>query len=386
MDWPMSQICFGLAGLFLLLVLHPYTTYPLSLMLMRKRPIRRPEPGWTHPSVAICMSAYNEERVIVAKVESLLEMAKAYGPASIHIYVDGSEDRTVELLEPYRDRVQVVASKARGGKTIGLKALVAGTDTELIAFTDANVEVPPTALVNLAEALQDPDVCLASARLTYHNRVETGASTSGAIYWNIEEFIKSLETATGSLIGVDGALFVIERTAYTPPPDALIDDLYVSMQALLSGKRVVSAQSVLVAERGAISWTEEFDRKARIACQGMNVHRTLWPRLAKLPPVILYCYLSHRFLKWLTPFNLLLTGVFFYLGLAFALGPAWPTLIASLAFIVLTLGAIFDLPYCRTIAAALAALVGVATGIVEALFLGRTYTTWSPAPSVRDNN
>ena len=381
----MSEACFVLAAVFLLLLLHPYTTYPLSLMLMPKRPLRRPAPGWVHPSVAICMSAYNEERVIVAKVESLLEMVRVYGPATIHIYVDGSEDRTVELLEPYRDRVEVMVSKARSGKTIGLKALVAGVKSELIAFTDANVEVPPDALVNLAEALQDPDVCLASARLTYHNRVQTGASESGAIYWNIEEFIKSLETATGSLIGVDGALFVIERSAYVPPPDALIDDLYVSMEALLSGKRVVSAQSVLVAERGAVSWVEEFDRKARIACQGMNVHRTLWPKLVKAPPMIIYCYMSHRFLKWLTPFNLLLTGVFLYLGLAFSVGPAWPTLIASVGFIALTLGAWFNLPFFRTIAAALAALVGVATGQIEAL-MGRTYTTWSPAPSVRDDS
>ena len=381
----MSQVCFVLAGVFLLLLLHPYTTYPLSLTLMPKRPLRKPPPGWAHPSVAICMSAYNEERVIVAKVESLLEMAQSYGPASIHIYVDGAEDRTVELLEPYRDRIQVVVSEQRMGKTVGLKALVAGTTTDLIAFTDANVEVPAHALVDLAEALQDPDVCLASARLIYRNRVRTGASESGAIYWNIEEFIKSLETATGSLIGVDGALFVIERAAYAPPPDALIDDLYVSMQAVLSGKRVVSAQSVLVAERGAVSWVEEFHRKARIACQVVNVHRALWSKLAKAPPMILYCYLSHRFLKWLTPLNLLLTGLLLYAGLASALGPAWPTLISALGFIGLTLGALFDLPYCRTIAAALAALVGVAAGQIDAL-RGRTYATWSPASSVRGDN
>jgi len=382
----MSELCFVLAGVFLLLVLHPYVTYPLSLMAMPRRPLKRAEPGWTHPSVAICMSAYNEERVIVAKVESLLAMVKAYGPASIHIYVDAAEDRTLALLEPYRDRVEVIASTVRSGKTVGMKALVAGADSELIAFTDANVEVPPDALVNLAEALQDPDVCLASARLTYHNRVETGASTSGALYWNVEEFIKSLETATGSMIGVDGALFVIKRSAYTPPPDVLIDDLYVSMAALLTGKRVVSAQSVLVAERGAVSWTEEFDRKARIACQGMNVHRTLWPKLIKAPPKLLYCYLSHRFLKWMIPFNLVFTGLFLYAGVALAIGPAWPTLIVSTAFIGLTLGAYFNLPYCRTIAAALAALVGVATGVLEALLLRRTYTTWSPAPSVRDDS
>jgi cellulose synthase/poly-beta-1,6-N-acetylglucosamine synthase-like glycosyltransferase len=380
----MSAIFFALAGVFLLLTIHPYTIYPFSLTLLPKRPVRAPPPGWTRPSIAICMSAYNEEKVIVAKVESLLAMVEAYGPATIHIYVDGSRDRTITLLEPYRDRVRVVVSHERSGKTVGMKALVGGTDAELIAFTDANVEVPAESLITLVEALQDPEVVLASAKLVYNNRKQTGASESGAIYWGIEELIKSLETQTGSLIGVDGALFVIKRNAYVPPPDALIDDLYVSMQAVLSGGRAISAQSVLVAERGAVSWVEEFDRKARISCQGINVHRTLWPRLKSAPPLILYCYFSHRLLKWFTPFSLLFAGVSVYAGLVAAFGLVGPTILAVGGVLGLALGAWLNLPFCRTIAAALAALGGVAWGQVEGLLLGRTYTTWSPVKSVRD--
>jgi len=311
----MSELCFGLAVILLLLAIHPYTTYPLSLTLMRKRPLQVPEPGWRRPSVAICMSAYNEERVIVAKVEGLLAMVQAYGPAKIYIYVDGAKDRTAQLLEPYRDRITLVVSPKQQGKTAGLKMLVARADEELLAFTDANVQVPADSLLKLVEAVQDPDVCAASARLLYSNAGETGMSASGAVYWNIEEFIKSLETATVGMIGVDGALFVIERSAYNAPPDELIDDLYVSMCALLSGKRVVSAQSVLVEERSAARWKEEFLRKARISCQGINVHRALWPRIRQAPADIVYCYISHRFLKWLTPFTLLFGGLFLLAGL-----------------------------------------------------------------------
>jgi cellulose synthase/poly-beta-1,6-N-acetylglucosamine synthase-like glycosyltransferase len=380
----MSLFCFLCAGVFFLLSIHPYTFYPLSLSLMPKRPTKRPAPGWRRPSVAICMSVFNEERVIESKVAGLLAMARLYGPASVHIYVDASEDRTVELLEPFRSQVEVVVSERRQGKTVGMKALVAANAAELLAFTDANVEVPPDSLVNLVEALQDPEVCCASARLLYSNRSETGASESGAVYWNFEEFIKSLETETVSLIGVDGALFVIERSAYSPPPDALIDDLYVSMKALLTGKRVVSAQSVLVAERGAVRWEEEFRRKARISCQSINVHRALWPELRRAPPVILYCYLSHRFLKWMTPFSLLLTAGFLFAGFSFRYGVVWPAAVSAGLVGGLALGAWVNLPHFRAVAAALAALAGVASGQIEGLLTGRTYATWSPAPSVRN--
>ena len=112
----MIVLCFGLALVFFLLSVHPYTTYPISLMLMRKRPLLRAAEAWPRRTVAICMSAYNEERVIEAKVNSLLAAAEAYGPAKIYIYVDGSSDRTAELLEPYRDRVTLVVSAERRGK------------------------------------------------------------------------------------------------------------------------------------------------------------------------------------------------------------------------------------------------------------------------------
>lgn len=379
----MTEICFGLALLFLFLAVHPYTTYPLSLTFMRKRPLQPPAPGWRRPSVAICMSAFNEERVIIAKVEGLLAMAENYGPAKIYIYVDGAQDRTAERLEPYRDRINLVVSTEQRGKTIGLKTLVAQAEGELLAFTDANVLVPPDSLIKLVEAVQDPDVCAASARLLYSNASETGISASGAVYWNIEEFIKSLETETVGMIGVDGALFVIERSAYFPPPDELIDDLYVSMSALLTGKRVVSAQSVMVEERSAARWNEEFHRKARIACQAINVHRALWSRIRKAPADIVYCYLSHRFLKWLTPFSLLFGGLFLLAGLWLRFGLAAPLIVAGLLLALLA-GAWLNLPGCRMVVAAVIALTGVAYGQIEALLGRRTYTTWVPAATVRD--
>jgi cellulose synthase/poly-beta-1,6-N-acetylglucosamine synthase-like glycosyltransferase len=378
------EIAVGLAVVFLALAVHPYLTYPLSLSLMPKRRPFTPAPDFLRPTLAICMSAYNEERVITAKVEGLLDMAAAYGPAEIYLYVDGSSDRTVELLEPYRGRIQLLVSHERRGKTAGLKQLVEGLDTELLAFTDANVEVPVDSLIQLVAALQDPDVCCASARLLYSNQTETGVSTAGAAYWSLEEFIKGLETDTVGLIGVDGALFVIERNAYFSPPDELIDDLYVSMKALLTGKRVVSAPLVKVEERNATRWQEEFRRKARISCQAMRVHRALWPEIRRARPVVVYAYLSHRLLKWMTPFNLVLAGLCGLWAIALAAGVTAALGLAVGLPALLFVGAWANLPYCRALTTALIALAGVAWGQMQAILTKETYATWTPSATVRN--
>ena len=141
----MVEVCFALAGAFFLLAIHTYTFYPITLALMPRRRLKAAAPGWRRPTVAICMSAFNEERVIVAKIEGLIALATAYGPARVHVFVDGATDRTAELLEPYKDQINIVVSAERRGKTAGVKLLAAQTDTELLAFTDANVAVRPIA-------------------------------------------------------------------------------------------------------------------------------------------------------------------------------------------------------------------------------------------------
>ncbi len=370
--------------LFLVLAAYPYTLYPLSLILMA-RPHHQPRSApWTRPKLAVCMSAFNEEKVIVAKVESLLAMARAYGPVEIYVYVDGAQDRTAELLQPYADRIHLTVSSARAGKTAGLNLLVAQTDAPLLAFTDANVETPVDALIRLGETFKDPDVCLVSARLRYVGEDESGIAVAGAVYWSLEETIKELESRTIGLMGVDGALFMIDRAAYENAPNHLIDDLYVSLTAATTGRRVVSAPDVTVHERGASKWKEEFRRKARIACQAWNVHRTLWPRLKRLPPSQLYGYISHRVLKWMTPFTALLGGLCAIGILVLWIGPVWTAVLTAASLVLFTLGVVFNFGPFRFLAMAAISLAGVAQGILESVFTRRTYTVWTPAASVRE--
>ena len=250
-------------------------------------------------------------------------------------------------------------------------------------FTDANVQTPADGLTRLAAAFADADVGCASARLVYANPDETAMSATGAAYWNREEEIKSLESDTVGVIGVDGAFFAVRRDAYEHAPDHLIDDFYVSLAVLLQGRRVVSCPGVEVYERSAVLWREEFRRKARIACQAMNVHRSMWWRLRRLPPAQLYGYFSHRLLRWLSPFNLAGGLLFLLLALAGEAGWTVGMLVAAGAVALLAGAAVLGVRQARLAPMAMISFGGVALGVVESLLFSRTYVTWTPVDSVR---
>lgn len=376
---------FIFAGLaFLAAAQHPFGTYPASLFLLRKRPVGLAAPsGADRPTVAVCMSAFNEARVIVDKVESLIAMKAHYGPATLHVYVDGAEDETAALLRPYADRIDLVVSSERHGKTAGLNLLVARSKSELLAFTDANVHTPKHGLAELAAAFAQPDVGCATARLGYSNPDETGMSSAGSVYWRVEEAIKTRESRTVGVVGVDGAFFMMARSLYEPAPPSLIDDLYVSLIVFASDRRVVSAPTVQVWERSATRDEEEFARKSRIACQAVNVHFALWPRLSRMSAIKVYAYVSHRVLKWLIPFNLLMAGALIFAECSYRIGFFGAAAAVGLGASGLLLAAWSGFRPARTILSMLVSLAGVGRGVFQSLARSKTYTTWTPAASIR---
>lgn len=366
-----------------LLALHSIAFYPLSLFLVRRKPAIPAAPLTHRPSLAICVSAYNEEKNIESKMDRLLEIAHTYGPATVHVYVDAPSDGTAALLAPYVDRADIVFGQERRGKTFGMNLLVQRSKSELLLFTDANVESDADVGVKLAEPFADPSIGCTTAKLVYSNRRETATASLGAIYWALEEAIKRLESRSMGLVGCDGAMFMMRRSLHVAPPPELIDDLYISLSILIAGSRIVSVDHVEVYERSATRAAEEGRRKQRIACQAWNVHRALWPRLRKLPALSLYAYISHRPMKWLMPFFAAGAVGFLLLAVALSHGPLFGLSILVGIVASYAIGASLPFPPFSLFHSAVRSLAGVAVGAYESFALGRTYTIWNPAMSVR---
>jgi len=381
----MTEALFILGGIFLWAALHPFTTYPLSLVLIR-RWRRAPAIGTASPdhpeTFAICFCAYNEERVIDAKMRNLLELRRALPGLEILAYVDAATDRTAERLRRYANQITLHISPERLGKTHGMNLLAERTTASIIVFTDANVMLDGAALANLRRYFADPRIGCVCGHLLYVNPRQSVTAGNGSLYWRLEEWIKQLETETGSAMGADGSLFAIRRSLRRRVPDDIIDDMFVSLAALRDGYRVVRAPDVMAYEETVTEASEEFRRKIRIACQAFNVHRLLWPDLRRLGPLTVYKYLSHKLLRWLSIYSLLSSCLCGEAALMLAgLTPAAVemTTLGGLALLVGKNWAVRPFAQIWDIFNAL-----LATGIgVWLSFRGEQFRTWTPAASIR---
>lgn len=376
------------AGLvFLALAQHPFITYPLSLRLLasrRRLPLHRPPPPGGAPveSFALCLCAYNEEGVIRAKAENLRALQRRTGALQVLIYVDAGTDRTAEILRDYAEHFTIVEGTERRGKTHGMNRLVALAEASVLVFTDANVMLEEDAVLNLRPYFADPEIGCVCGYLIYGNREETATSETGSLYWKIEEAIKRLESETGSAMGADGSLFAMRRRLYRPAPDDIIDDMYVSLSALCEGHRIVRAPDVRAFEESVSDPAEEFRRKVRIACQGFNVHRLLWPRLRRLDALTVYKYVSHKLLRWIAGYDLAAGLLLLAMGLVVAGHPGLLLCLVVLGVVAAWLGYGPRIrPFAQMVEVA-TALAGAAVGVWRSLRRER-FQTWTPAASIR---
>jgi cellulose synthase/poly-beta-1,6-N-acetylglucosamine synthase-like glycosyltransferase len=372
--------------LCLLLACHPFVTYPWSLIVIQAiRPNKRRIPGSAPGAAlecAVCVCAYNEELVIQKKVENLLALRTRDPDLEILIYVDGAGDRTAEILQQYGSQIALFVSTERRGKTHGMNLLASKARAPILIFTDANVMMDMDSIRDFQRYFADPEVGCVSGTLIYTNDAASSTAASGSAYWRFEEAVKRLEMESGSMIGADGSLFAIRRSLHTPPPENIIDDLYVSLMILCRGYRVIQASDAFAYEQSVVSAREEFKRKVRIACQAFNVHRLLWPQLRKLDSLTLYKYVSHKLIRWFTVYLLAasLLAIDAAILISGHFGVAACLLLAVAA--VVALGRFSSMKPFAQIAEVMSAFGGTGLGLLHSV-RGKQYQTWTPAASIR---
>lgn len=376
----MVLACYALSILAGVLFLHPYISYPLSLRLMRQRPVRTRGAGGPRPSASLLFSAYNEARSLPAKLENLAAIKRLHPDLEILAYSDMSTDDTLALLESRPDMLRVIPTTERTGKATGMRHMVAQAKGEICIFTDANVLLAPDSVGPLLDYFDDPDIGGVSGTLHYINNAEGATASVGGLYWRLEEKIKTLESRCGSMMGADGAIFATRRALYPEVPAHLLDDMIASTSVMFGGKRLISAADVIAYERNTTDPVDEFRRKRRIACRSYASYRHLWPQIGRhFSFVDRYKFVSHKVLRWFgAPLALLCGGslsmALWLDGRMMILGVLWG------AAALIALGAALRIKPCAMLMGIASAIWAAFLGITDAL-RGRTYQTWSPAKS-----
>ena len=124
------------------------------------------------PSVAVIVPAYNEEKVIVHTIRSLLESAYS-GPLEVIVVDDGSQDETLSRVRQgfHADpRVRIFA-RENGGKASALNHGIAQTSADILVALDADTVFRPDTIARLVRHFDDPQVGAVAGNAKVGNRV-----------------------------------------------------------------------------------------------------------------------------------------------------------------------------------------------------------------------
>ena len=270
--------------------------YPAAIGVLarvRPRPVARED---VTPSVAVVVSAHDEEDVIGRRVENLLAMD--YPPELLEIVVasDGSTDGTdaiVEEIAAREPRVRLLRCP-REGKVAAQHRSVRETESDVLAFTDANTEWRPDALRKLVRNLADGRVGYVCGQL----RLESpdGANLEG-LYWRYEVWVRKQESTTGSITAGNGAIYAVRRDAYVEDDPKFGHDFGFPYSMEQAGLRAVYDPEAVAVEKAASEPEDEYGRKVRTIARSWG-HIATGRMFRPTRPLYLFELVSHRVLRY----------------------------------------------------------------------------------------
>jgi len=296
--------------LSLVLVIYCYLGYPLLALLAARlcpRPLRQED---ILPTVSVVIAVWNEEDVIADKLRNLIELDYPAGKVEILIGSDHSTDRTDEIVRGFGDqRVRLFEFAQRRGKPSVLNALVPQAGGEVIFFNDARQMLAKDALRLLVKNFADPQVGCASGELVFlPPQTSTGKGVD--FYWRYEKFIRSQESRIHSMLGATGAIYAIRKELFTPlPADVILDDMYLPFRVIERGYRVIFDDQPRAYDRVAESAKEEHRRKIRTIAGNYQIFAMLPQMFLPGRSPIAWQLFSHKFLRVVAPFFLMLIFV-----------------------------------------------------------------------------
>lgn len=289
------------------MIIYHYLLFPLCTVLIAvfgERPVSK---GDILPRVSLIIAAYNEEKVIEAKIRNCFQLEYARDKLEIIIVSDGSTDKTSQIVEAYRSMGVIgLFDPPRKGKTAALNRAVARASGEIVVFSDANSMYDHKAIMFLVRNFQDRSVGGVCGRKKIVENMTRGSSRGDSLFWDFESTIKVNQSRIGSITTGDGEIFAIRKELYKEIPEKVInDDTAITFNVIRQGYMVVYEPKAISNEEASITLRDDFNVKARMVCGG---YQTLVLYAAMLfPPRNFFAiqFISHKVLRWMMPWFLI---------------------------------------------------------------------------------
>ncbi len=302
--------------LFLLavfLILQSYLFYPAWLLLFtgsKKNNVLYSKEEEL-PTVGVLIAAYNEEKIIGEKIMSVLKTTYPLSKIKIYVGSDASTDRTEAIIDgliKQNKNIELVKFGGRSGKANIINALAEKANEQIFILTDANVLFKEDTIFNLIRHFKDQKYAQVCANIIKVSGSDHGIAKQEKSYIVFENRIKFAEFVRWDVVmGAEGGCYAIRREYYAPvPKNFFMDDFYITMNVIEKDKKIVFDSDAICFEDVPTQAKEEFKRKVRISIgnfQNLFRYKKLllpfWKGSA-------FAFLSHKVLRWFTPFFLLI--------------------------------------------------------------------------------
>ncbi len=286
-----------------LLVVYTFAGYGILITVLARfirRPVRFEQ---LTPAVSLIISAYNEDKVIAEKIKNCFAVDYPCELLELIVVADGSNDRTAEIVQTFATRgVRLLHEPTRRGKIAAMNRAVPLANGEILVFSDADAMLEPQAIRMLVANLADPKVACVGGEKRIRQGTSVQAKGEGA-YWHYEAYLKRLDSNLNTAIGAIGELFAIRRELYRAmDEDLLIEDFVVTMYLVAAGWRVVYEPRAITWENASPSLVGEWQRRVRMAAGGFQAIGRLKRMLNPMRGFASFQYISHKVLRWLSPF------------------------------------------------------------------------------------
>jgi len=258
------------------------------------------------PDVTVVIAAYNEEAVILEKINNCFQLDYPEEKLFFVFVTDGSTDQTAQIIRGF-PRIVLLNDFERRGKTEALNRAMNIVKTQVTIFSDANTVLNRDAVKNIVKHYKDSCTggVAGEKRILVNDDSQTQATGEG-FYWQYESFLKRLDSLFYTVVGAAGELFSIRTSLWEPlPKDVILDDFVISARINLRGYRIGYAPDAWASELPSSSLEDEKKRKIRISAGAFQAMALLTELLNVFKhPTLFFQFFSHRILRWtLTPLS-----------------------------------------------------------------------------------
>ncbi len=307
-------VCFMLSLLSFLLLIHTYWLYPKLIVRLsyNAQPFPPNGGGESLPTIAVIVAAYNEEKYIGQKILTTLHTDYPLHKLKLYVGSDASTDQTnaivAKYLNQYPDNIVFKHFETRTGKPEIVNQLAAIAAQEILVLTDSDTMFNTFTLNELIKPFADSTVGGVQAHIEM-GQPETADTTVFRQEYEFntrEMLIKKSQSTDGCIIGANGPCYALRKTLYQPvPPYFSVDDFFIFMNILKKGYKTVYADDATCSMDVSGESKLQFRRKMRM---GTGNYANLFYFKSMLNPFknkINYHYFSHKVLRWITPFLLI---------------------------------------------------------------------------------